>query len=90
MSGWGTRSDSRTTGNGSNQAPTTLKSAFLTTRPEKTTQLDTGVLWKADGWSGSVSAFYGKIHDYVLIKWIAAPIPDSQRRRHDDRCARRT
>jgi iron complex outermembrane receptor protein len=55
------------------QDPTTLKSAFLTTRPEKTTQLDTGVLWKAAGWSGSVSAFYGKILDYVLIKWMPTP-----------------
>jgi iron complex outermembrane recepter protein len=52
---------------------TTLKSVFLTARPERTTQLDTGVLWKAAGWSGSVSAFYGKIRDYLLIRWSPAP-----------------
>ena len=56
-----------------NQDPTTLKSAFLSTRPEKTTQLDTGMLWKAAGWSGSVSAFYGKVRDYVLIRWTPTP-----------------
>jgi iron complex outermembrane receptor protein len=56
------------------QDPATLKSAFLTTRPEKTTQLDAGMLWKAAGWSGSVSGFYGQIRDYVLIKWTPAPV----------------
>lgn len=55
------------------QEPTTLKSAFLTARPEKTTQLDAGMLVKGAGWSGSVSAFYGKIQDYLLIKWTPAP-----------------
>jgi iron complex outermembrane recepter protein len=55
------------------QDPTTRKSAFLTTRPEKTTQADAGMLWKSAGWSGSVSAFYGKIRDYVLIKWTPTP-----------------
>ena len=55
------------------QDPETLKSAFLTTRPEKTTQVDTGVLWKAAAWSGSVSAFYGKINDYILIRWTPLP-----------------
>jgi len=55
------------------QDPTTLKSAFLTTRPEKTTQLDAGMLVKGAGWSGSVSGFYGRIHDYLLIRWTPAP-----------------
>ncbi len=55
------------------QDPTTLKSAFLSTRSERTTQLDTGMTWKADAWSGSVSAFYGKIRDYVLIRWKPTP-----------------
>jgi iron complex outermembrane recepter protein len=55
------------------QSPTTLKSAFLSTRPEKTTQLDTGVLWGGNSWSGSLSAFYGKVQDYILIRWSPTP-----------------
>ncbi len=53
--------------------PVTLKSAFLSTRPERTTQLDTGTVWRAASWSGSVSAFYGKVRDYILIRWSPAP-----------------
>jgi iron complex outermembrane recepter protein len=56
------------------QDPVTLKSAFASTRPEKTTQLDTGMVWKTDSWSGSVSGFYGKVHDYILMRWNPAPI----------------
>ncbi len=55
------------------QDPVTLKSAFLSTRPEKTTQLDTGIVWQAARLSGSVSAFYGAIHDYILIRWQPTP-----------------
>jgi len=55
------------------QDQTTLKSAFLTTRPEKTTQVDGGTIWKGAGWSGSVSGFYGKVRDFVLIKWTPGP-----------------
>ncbi len=55
------------------QDPVTLKSAFLSTRPEQTTQLDTGMVWRATSWSGSVSAFYGVIQDYVLIRWQPTP-----------------
>jgi iron complex outermembrane recepter protein len=55
------------------QDPLPLQSAFLSTRPEKTTQLDTGMLWNADKWSGSISGFYGKVHDYILIKWSPTP-----------------
>jgi iron complex outermembrane receptor protein len=55
------------------QDPVTLKSAFLTTRPEKTTQLDVGMLWKSESWSGSISGFYGKVHDYILIHWSPTP-----------------
>lgn len=53
--------------------PTTLKSAFLTTRPEKTDQLDVGMNWKTGAWSGSVAGFYGKVTDYILIRWLPAP-----------------
>ncbi len=49
--------------------PTTGKSAFLTTKPEKTNQLDVGMNWKKDKLSGSVSAFYNKIDNYQLIDW---------------------
>jgi iron complex outermembrane recepter protein len=55
------------------QSPVTLKSAFLSTRPEKTTQLDAGMVWSGGAWSGSVSAFAGTIHDYILIRWLPAP-----------------
>ncbi len=55
------------------QDPVTLKSAFLSTRPEKTTQLDAGMVWQVSRLSGSVSAFYGGIHDYILIRWMPTP-----------------
>jgi iron complex outermembrane receptor protein len=58
----------------SKQDPVTLKSTFLNTKPEKTTQLDAGMVWRADGWSGSISGFYGKVHDYILIRWNPAPV----------------
>jgi iron complex outermembrane receptor protein len=53
------------------QDPITLKSAFLSTRPEKTTQLDAGMVLRSAAWSGSVAAFYGIVHDYILIHWRA-------------------
>jgi iron complex outermembrane receptor protein len=56
------------------QDPNTLKSAFLSTRPEKITQLDTGLLWRSKAWHGSASAFYGKVQDYILIRWKPAPV----------------
>lgn len=55
------------------QDPVTLKSAFLSTRPEKTTQLDAGMLWKSGAWSGSVSGFHGRVRDYILIRWSPSP-----------------
>ncbi|HYK88203.1 MAG TPA: TonB-dependent copper receptor [Acidobacteriota bacterium] len=55
------------------QDPITLRSAFLTTRPEKTSQMDVGMLWRSDTWMGSVSGFYGKVHDYILIRWMPTP-----------------
>ncbi|KJR42872.1 TonB-denpendent receptor [Candidatus Magnetoovum chiemensis] len=51
----------------------TGKSSFLTTEPEKTTQLDVGVNWKAKRWSWSVSGFAGKVADYILIRWSPSP-----------------
>ncbi len=57
----------------SKQDPVTLQSAFLTTRPEKTTQVDAGTVWRQKAWTGSLSAFYGKVHDYILIRWNPTP-----------------
>lgn len=45
----------------------TTASAFAT-KPEKTTQLDVGLNFAGEGLSGSVSAFYSKITDFILIQ----------------------
>ncbi|OIP09659.1 MAG: hypothetical protein AUK53_09720 [Betaproteobacteria bacterium CG2_30_59_46] len=29
--------------------------------------------WKTGAWSGSVAGFYGKVTDYILIRWLPAP-----------------
>lgn len=42
-------------------------SAFLT-RPERTTQLDAGVLYRSERFEASAAAFYGRIDDYILIE----------------------
>lgn len=36
--------------------------------PEKTTQLDAGLLWKTESVKGSLSAFYSKVNDYMLTR----------------------
>lgn len=41
-------------------------SAF-NTKSEKTTQLDVGAIYRSGQWSASVSGFYGKVKDYILI-----------------------
>lgn len=46
----------------------TSLSAFNTTRPEKTTQLDVGMTYKQGDVTGGVSGFYNKIGDYNLIE----------------------
>ncbi len=51
----------------------TGKSVLMNLKPEKTTQLDVGGSWKAGEWSGSLSGFYNKIVDYILIRWMPAP-----------------
>jgi len=43
-------------------------SAFDSTRPEKTTQLDAGLLYERGRLSFSLSGFYSDIGDYVLIE----------------------
>lgn len=54
----------------SNESATTL-SAF-DTRPEKTTQLDAGWIYNDGELSGSMSAFYGKVTDYILVQSAVA------------------
>jgi iron complex outermembrane receptor protein len=38
------------------------------TQSEKTTQLDAGMLYAMDRWTGSLSAFYNRIDDFILIE----------------------
>lgn len=49
--------------------PVTGNSAFLSTRPEETNQLDAGLNWNSGAWRGSVSGFYSKVQNYMLINW---------------------
>ncbi len=46
----------------------TALSSFDTARPEKTTQLDIGMTYKQGDVSGSLSGFYNKISDYLLVE----------------------
>ena len=50
-----------------NKESLTTNSAF-NTNPEKTTQLDIGTIYKAGQWSASVSGFYSKVNDFILIQ----------------------
>ena len=43
--------------------------------PETTSQVDLGFLWRQGQWSGSVSAFYGRVDDYILIYSGMMPSP---------------
>jgi len=43
-------------------------SAFKTTKPEKTNQLDLGIDWTSGSWSAFVSAFANKIDDFILVQ----------------------
>ena len=36
--------------------------------PEKTNQLDAGLIWRNNQIQGSLSAFYAKVDDYILVK----------------------
>jgi len=44
-----------------------IKTGVSDLKPETTHQLDAGLLWKSERMKGSVSAFYAKVNDYVLI-----------------------
>jgi iron complex outermembrane recepter protein len=43
-------------------------SATSNLNPEKTDQLDAGLLWKTDTIKGSLSAYYAKVGDYILTR----------------------
>lgn len=51
----------------SNREAVDSLSAFGT-RPEKTTQIDTGLLWQSDRLSFSLSAFASEVDDYILLQ----------------------
>lgn len=57
---------------GTGAGATIATNSSFFTKPEKTTQLDVGANWKSGAWSGSVSGFYGKVSDYILINWVPA------------------
>ena len=44
-------------------------SAFLGVEPEQTTQLDAGLNYRQGPWSGWLSAYAGKINDFILISY---------------------
>ena len=44
-------------------------SAFLAVQPEKTTQLDVGLSHASGAWSNWVSAYAGKVNDFILISY---------------------
>jgi iron complex outermembrane receptor protein len=49
--------------------PTGADNAFAGIRPEKTTQLDVGAQVRAAGWNAWVSAYVGRIDDYILFSY---------------------
>jgi iron complex outermembrane receptor protein len=51
-----------------NKETRTTRSSFDSTRPEKTTQLDVGLTYKQGDVSASVSGFYNKISDFILVE----------------------
>lgn len=44
--------------------------SFDTLEPEKNTQLDVGASWTAGNVHASVSGFYSKVDDYMLLRWF--------------------
>lgn len=50
----------------SKESATTVSA--MSTKSEKLTQLDTGLIYKGEKLSGSVSAFYNEIDDFILIE----------------------
>lgn len=50
-------------------APVANASALKSTRSEKTTQLDAGLLYRTDKVDVSVSTFYNRVNDFILIDY---------------------
>lgn len=50
-----------------NKETATTRSSF-NTKPEKTSQLDVGMTYKKEGVSASLSGFYSKVSDYILVE----------------------
>jgi iron complex outermembrane receptor protein len=56
----------------------TSMSSFYTA-PEKTTQLDVGLITSGDKYRLSMSAYYGKINDYILLQVVNPMLPEQLR-----------
>lgn len=72
------------------QGPTGTANAFSGIQPEKTTQLDVGVTAKHAGMEGWISAYAGRIDDYILFMYRPGMMPGmihSQARNVDARIA---
>lgn len=52
------------------RANTGTGETFGSLEAEKTTQLDVGANWARGQWSASVSGFYSKVDDYILLRWL--------------------
>ncbi len=50
--------------------PDAASEDFMSLAPETTNQLDFGTTWAAGDWKASVSGFYGKVDDYILLRWV--------------------
>ncbi len=50
-------------------APVANASALQTTRSEKTTQIDAGLLYRTEKMNISASAFYNRVNDFILINY---------------------
>lgn len=50
--------------------PDAASEDFMSLKPETTNQLDFGTGWAAVDWRASVSGFYGKVDDYILLRWL--------------------
>lgn len=48
-------------------------------RPERNTQIDTGLIWQNDKWHTSLSLFAGKVKDFILVEKYAARNIDATR-----------
>jgi iron complex outermembrane recepter protein len=51
--------------------PMDAANAFAGIRPEKTTQIDLGVQYRASDWSAWASAYAGRIDDYILFTYTS-------------------